>query len=176
MRGRRPVLRVLLLLAALAACTLTACGSGPAPTPLTIAVTGSMAEPAPWAPVLEDLAVRHGLRALDPGDGKVSVVVSTNPQVTEVDLTPLRDAREVEQDQATARERVLAKAAKLRSALTGAGRRRTAWTSWAPTAGPCAPPPTAARSSSCRRASRPPIHWICARSAGTSTPTPSCGT
>jgi outer membrane protein OmpA-like peptidoglycan-associated protein len=77
-----------------------------------------MAEPAPWAPALQDLAVRHALRAVEPGDGTVSVVVSTNPRVTEVDLTPLRDAREVEQDSATAREKALAKAARLRSALT----------------------------------------------------------
>ncbi|MER6562759.1 OmpA family protein [Streptomyces sp. NPDC001027] len=107
-----------LVLAGLAAGVLTACGSVPAPAPLTIAVTGSMAEPAPWAPVLEDLAVDHALRAADPGDGTVSVVVSTDPEVTEVDLTPLRDASEVEQDPATARRKVLAKTARLRSALT----------------------------------------------------------
>ncbi|MBP2034247.1 OmpA family protein [Streptomyces avidinii] len=101
----------------LAVGALTACGTGPAPTALTIAVTASMAEPAPWAPALNDLAVRHALRAVEPGDGAISVVVSTDAQVTEVDLTPLRGPREVEQDPATAREKVLAEAAHLRSAL-----------------------------------------------------------
>ncbi|MDX3520060.1 OmpA family protein [Streptomyces scabiei] len=123
---RRPGLtpRTTPLLSALAVCALavgalTSCGSVPGPTALTVAVTGSMAEPAPWAPVVEDIAVRHALNAVGPGDGKVSVVVSTNPRVTEVDLTPLRDAREVEQDRATAGEQARAKAAGLRRAMTG---------------------------------------------------------
>lgn len=108
------------LLAALvcAGGALTGCGSVPAPAPLTIAVTGSMAEPAPWSPALEDLATRHALRAAVPGDGTVSVVVSTNPAVAAVDLTPLRAGREVEQDQTLARERVRALIPGLRTALT----------------------------------------------------------
>jgi len=117
----RAALRALslsLALAGLAVGSLTACGSVPTPAPLTIAVTGSMAEPAPWAPVLEDLAVRHALGAADPGDGTVSVVVSTDPQVAEVDLTPMRGESEVEQDAAAARRQVLKKTARLRSALT----------------------------------------------------------
>ncbi|MFJ9631403.1 OmpA family protein [Streptomyces sp. NPDC101175] len=85
---------------------------------MTIAVTGSMAEPAPWAPVLEDLAVRHALGAAEPGEGEVSVVVSTDPEVAEVDLTPMRDESEVEQDPDTAKKKVLARVARLRSALT----------------------------------------------------------
>ncbi|MDX2698393.1 OmpA family protein [Streptomyces ipomoeae] len=116
--SRTPRALMLLSLVGVVAGTLTACGSVPPPAPLTVAVTGSTAEPAPWAPVLEDLAVRHALRAVDPGDGAVSIVVSTNPEVNQVDLTPLRDGREVEQDPAAAREKVLARTAKLRSALT----------------------------------------------------------
>lgn len=116
-RARGPV-ALLVALVGLAGGTLTACGAVPSPGPLTIAVTGSTAEPAPWAPVLEELAVRHALRAVDPGDGAVSVVVSGDPRVARVDLTPLRDGREVEQDPAAARRGVLERTPALRSALT----------------------------------------------------------
>lgn len=85
------------------------------PTPaLTIALTGTSAEPKAMLGPLETLATEHAAAALLPGDGKVTVVAPGT--TTTVDLTPMR-GREVESVQAKAEKLIHESIANLEEAL-----------------------------------------------------------
>jgi outer membrane protein OmpA-like peptidoglycan-associated protein len=118
--GRAVKARLALGAVVIAAAALPSACSVPHTDPLTIAVSASGAEPAPWALPLGDLAVRHAVAAVAAGDGAVSLVVAGSPEVGRVDLTPMRDADEVEQDPESARIRVQALLPRLRGALLDA--------------------------------------------------------
>lgn len=96
----------------------TACAVPQNPPPLTIAVTATAAEPAPWGPVLAERALDHAVRAVQRGGGQVSVV--SGGHVETVDLTAMRDENEVEQDRETARATVTASLPRLEQVLVSA--------------------------------------------------------
>lgn len=81
---------------------------------LTIALTGTSAEPKAMLGPLEPLATDHAAAALLPGDGKVTVVAPGT--TTTVDLTPMR-GREVESVQAKAEKLIHESIANLEEAL-----------------------------------------------------------
>ena len=102
----RRITAALAAAAAVAALGSSAGCSAPVATPLTIALTASAAEPAPSAAVLDRFATAHARAAVQPGDGTVAVVVPGTAEPVRVDLTPLRNADEVEQDPEQAEQKV----------------------------------------------------------------------
>ncbi|WP_394553789.1 hypothetical protein ACDF64_05055 [Agromyces sp. MMS24-JH15] len=103
----------------LAAGALAGCADVRSPEALTIAVTATSAEPRPSLAAVEDLVADHAAASLLPGDGMVRLVVQGDPEVHEVDLTPMR-GDDVEADFARIDEKVAENLAVLEDDLAGA--------------------------------------------------------
>lgn len=106
-----------ILLASAASClALAGCRAPASPAPLTIAVTGTAHEPAPDLQVLAGRITRHAADALNPGDGKVTVIVQGRQGVT-VDLTPMT-GDQVDAQPVTATRKITARMPALEATAT----------------------------------------------------------
>ncbi len=96
---------------------LSSAACGEAAASMTVAATGTGAEPAAWSDRISEIAVRHATAAVRAGDGAVTVLIGPDAPAATVDLTPLRTPTEVEQDVELAHAKAEGRLGELRELL-----------------------------------------------------------